>query len=121
MNNWDFCNNEITGKYYSNCGQPLNKERINSHYIIHEIEHVLHFEKGILFTVKELLIRPGENIHSFIVRDRSRLVKPIVFIIVYSLIYTIVTHFFQLKMDTSALFKVISYLFISTFAIRSIF
>lgn len=91
------CNLELTGKYCSNCGQPANIKRINGHYIIHELEHVLHFERGILFTIKELLIRPGQNVREFIAKDRSKLVKPIIFIIVASLIYTLTTHFFHLK------------------------
>lgn len=91
------CNLELTGKYCSNCGQPANIKRINGHYIIHEIEHVLHFERGILFTIKELLIRPGQNVREFIAKDRSKLVKPIIFIIISSLIYTLTTHFFHLK------------------------
>lgn len=97
MNHCTSCNLELTGKYCSNCGQPANIKRINGHYILHEIEHVLHFERGILFTIKELLIRPGQNVREFIVKDRSKLVKPIIFIIISSLIYTLITHFFHLK------------------------
>lgn len=91
------CNHELTGKYCSNCGQSAIIKRIDAHYITHEIEHVLHFERGILFTIKELLVRPGQNIRDFIAKDRSKLVKPIIFIIVSSLIYTLTTHFFHLK------------------------
>jgi len=61
MNNCSNCNDALTGKYCSNCGQPVKVKRIDGHYIVHEIEHVLHFERGILFTIKELLIRPGQN------------------------------------------------------------
>lgn len=91
------CNHELTGKYCSNCGQPATIKRIDAHYITHEIEHVLHFERGILLTIKELLIRPGQNVREFIVKDRNKLVKPIIFIIIASLIYTLITHFFHLE------------------------
>lgn len=50
---------------------------------------MLNFDKGILFTIRELLLRPGENIRTFILADRNRLVKPVVFIIVCSLVYTL--------------------------------
>ncbi|WP_249219752.1 DUF3667 domain-containing protein [Chitinophaga sp. HK235] len=64
---------------------------------MHEIQHILHFEKGILYTIKALLLRPGQNIRAFVSEDRSRLVKPIIFIIVTSLIYTSITHFFHIE------------------------
>jgi len=91
------CNTEVELNYCPNCGQPAKLKRISGHYIIHEIEHVLHFEKGILYTIRELLIRPGENVRHFISENRSRLVKPIIFIIVTSLIYTLVSHFFHIE------------------------
>lgn len=91
------CSSEITGNFCSNCGQPSQLKRIDGHYIIHEIEHVLHFEKGILFTIRELLVNPGKNIRDFFAENRSRLVKPIIFIIVTSLIYSITSHFFHIE------------------------
>ncbi|MFB6319434.1 DUF3667 domain-containing protein [Saccharicrinis sp. FJH54] len=83
------CNSELYGNYCSNCGQPQELKRINGHYVLSEIGSVLSFEKGILYTIKELILRPGVNIRKFIGEDRNRLVKPIVFIIATSLIYTI--------------------------------
>lgn len=97
MSNCKNCNTELTGKYCSNCGQPAQTKRVDGHYILHEIEHVLHFERGILFTIKELLLRPGLNIQEFITGNRSRLVKPIIFIIISSLIYTLIIHFFHIE------------------------
>jgi len=90
------CSTQIDQNFCPNCGQPATLKRIDGHYIIHEIEHVLHFENGILFTVKELLIRPGQNVKEYISTNRSRLVKPIIFIIITSLIYTLMSHFFKL-------------------------
>jgi len=91
------CTNEVSLNYCPNCGQAAKLKRIDGHYIQHEIEHVLHFEKGIFYTVKELLIRPGQNVREFISDNRVRLVKPIIFIIIASLIYTIVSHFFHVE------------------------
>ena len=91
------CNTEINSKFCSDCGQPTSLKRIDGHYIIHEIEHVLHFERGILYTVKELFIRPGQNIRNYISVNRSRLIKPIIFIILTSLIYTIISHYFHIE------------------------
>ncbi|MBB4108888.1 DUF3667 domain-containing protein [Pedobacter zeae] len=87
----------MSGNFCGQCGLPVNVKRVDSHYILHEIQHVLHFEKGILYTVRELLIRPGKNIKEFISDNRSRLVKPILLTITTSLIYTIINHFFHIE------------------------
>lgn len=91
------CDCQISKNFCSDCGQPAKVVRIDAHYILHEIKHVLHFEKGIFYTIKELLIRPGQNIREFITENRSKLVKPIIFIIISSLIYSIVNHFFNIE------------------------
>ena len=91
------CNIEINSKFCPNCGQPSNLKRIDGHYIIHEIEHVLHFERGILYTIKELVTNPGQNVKNYLTENRNRLVKPIIFIIVTSLIYSICNSFFHFE------------------------
>lgn len=91
------CNTEVNLKFCPECGQPKRLKRIDGHYILHEIEHVLHFERGILYSVKELCINPGQTIRNYISDNRSRLVKPIIFIIITSLIYTIISHFFHIE------------------------
>lgn len=91
------CNTELNSKFCPDCGQPTNLKRIDGHYIIHEIEHVLHFERGILYTVRGLITKPGQNIRNYLSENRSRLVKPIIFIIVTSLIYTLISHFFHIE------------------------
>src|SRR5690554_6793165 len=91
------CNTKLNGKFCSNYDKKAQLERINGHYIKHEIEHLLHFERGIFYTIKELLIRPGKNVREFLTENRSRLVKPIFFIIVTSLIYTFVNQYFHIE------------------------
>ena len=91
------CNTEINSKFCPDCGQATSLKRIDGKYIMHEIEHVLHFERGILYTIRELLINPGQNIRNYLSENRTRLVKPIIFIIVTSLIYTLISHFFHIE------------------------
>jgi hypothetical protein len=97
MENCKNCNQNLTGKFCSDCGQPATLKRIDSHYIQHEIEHVLHLDRGIFYTIKELLIRPGKNVREFFSDNRNRLVKPIIFIIVCSLVYTLIDHYFHIE------------------------
>lgn len=91
------CNSGISSNYCTDCGQPASLKRINGKYIVHEIEHVLHFERGILYTIRELAINPGQNIRKYLSENRSRLVKPIIFIIITSLIYTILNHWLYVE------------------------
>ncbi len=91
------CEKELIDNYCSNCGFPKELKRIDKQYLIDEIGSVLNFDKGIFYTTKELLIRPGKTVREFILDDRNRLVKPIVFIIVCSLIYTIFQQLFHFE------------------------
>ncbi|PKP27334.1 MAG: hypothetical protein CVU06_02340 [Bacteroidetes bacterium HGW-Bacteroidetes-22] len=97
MNICKKCDSEFEGNYCPNCGHPQKLERINGRYILSEIGSVLNFQKGILYTIKELLLRPGKNIRAFISEDRNRLVKPIMFILITSLIYTIFVSIFHFE------------------------
>lgn len=91
------CNAEINSKFCPDCGQPAIIKRIDGHYIMHEIEHVLHFERGILYTIRELITKPGQNIRNYLSENRSRLVKPIIFIILTSLIYSLTVSIFHIE------------------------
>ena len=75
--------------YCAHCGQKQSLSRINGRYIISEIGSVLNFEKGFFYTIRELILRPGKSIQDFINRDRNRMVKPIIFLILCSLIYSL--------------------------------
>ncbi|SOD92739.1 DUF3667 domain-containing protein [Spirosoma fluviale] len=91
------CNAEVNSRFCPDCGQPTSLKRIDGHYILHEIEHVLHFERGILYTIRELVVNPGQNIRNYFSENRSRLIKPIIFIIITSLIYSLITSFFHIE------------------------
>ncbi|MBV1911585.1 MAG: DUF3667 domain-containing protein [Kangiellaceae bacterium] len=97
MNSCINCKSEINGSYCFNCGRPFKLARIDGQLVLQEISSVLNFEKGIFFTIKELFLRPKQNMKSFILEDRGRLVKPVIFLIVTSLIFTLTSHFFQIE------------------------
>lgn len=91
------CNSKLSGNFCSDCGHPKSLQRIDGKYILSEFTRVINFDKGILFTVKELLIRPGKNVRDFIHKDRNRLVKPLIFVIICSLVYTIAEQIFHFE------------------------
>ncbi len=104
MTNCRNCNELIIQKFCPNCGQPAMLKRIDKHYISHELLHLFHFEKGFFYTVKEMLIRPGESAKEFISEDRSKLMKPVAFLILTALIFTLtayLTHADQFINDQS--------------------
>ncbi|MDM1395865.1 DUF3667 domain-containing protein [Myroides odoratimimus] len=88
---------DLSTGYCPDCGESIKLKRIDSHYVLHEISHVLHVEKGIFYTIKELLLKPGITVQKFITEDRSKLVKPIIFIIIASLIYSLIAHYFHIE------------------------
>lgn len=91
------CKTEVIQNYCPKCGMPVKLTRINRQYILKEISSVLNFDRGIFYTIRELLLRPGKNIQTFILEDRNRLVKPIIFIIITSLIYTLAQQFLHFE------------------------
>lgn len=91
------CNSQFSDKYCGHCGQAAKLKRIDHKYVLHEIVHVLHLEKGIGYTIRELVIRPGKSVRTYVSENRSRLVKPVIFIILTSLIYSVVSHWFHVE------------------------
>ena len=91
-----YCNEQINGNYCSNCGKPAILKRIDGHYIIQEIGDFFIANKGMLYTIKKVLISPGKSIRQFISEDRYRFVKPVTFIFITSLVYTFVNQIFSL-------------------------
>ena len=93
------CNHALHGKYCSNCGQPANTHRINLHFLWHDIQHgLLHMDKGILFTTKELFTRPGHSIREFIEGKRVKHFKPISLVLVLAGMYGFLSHYFEINL-----------------------
>ncbi len=50
------CGNHFNYEFCGHCGQTVDTHDINWHFLWHDIQHgLLHFEKGILYTTKELI------------------------------------------------------------------
>ena len=82
------------------CGQQQTVPRINRNYLIQQLLGILSFEKGFFFTVKQMLIRPGTSVRDFIAGNRKLYMKPVLFLILCTLIYTVIDILFpfELKM-----------------------
>ncbi|WP_257669653.1 DUF3667 domain-containing protein [Parapedobacter tibetensis] len=68
------CNAEIRGNYCAACGQKASTHRFSlKHIFSHDFIHgIFHLDKGILFTAKGLLLRPGHSIREYVAGKRVR-------------------------------------------------
>ncbi len=88
------CNEQNEDNYCPKCGTPFHVKRIDRKYILHEMEHsILHLENGIFYTIKELIVNPGNTIRNFINGEREKHFKPLGFLIITSVIYGFISHY----------------------------
>ena len=93
------CNNHFRGNFCNTCGQSADTHRISIHYLWHDIQHgLLHFDKGVLFTAKELLVRPGNAIREFIEGKRVKYFRPVSLVLILAGLYGFLAHYYQLNM-----------------------
>jgi hypothetical protein len=70
-------------------------DSIDGKYIWSEITGVFSFQKGIFYTIRELLFRPGKTVSEFLLYDRKRIVKPIMFLVFNSFLFIICQKIFE--------------------------
>lgn len=68
------CNAPVNGKFCAHCGQKTDTHRITiKHFLFHDLLHgVWHLDRGIFFTLKETLVRPGRAALDYIQGKRIR-------------------------------------------------
>lgn len=68
------CHEAVSGNFCANCGQKTDTHRITfKHFFMHDLLHgVWHIERGILFTLKETFLRPGQAAMDYIGGKRVR-------------------------------------------------
>ncbi len=91
------CTYPIKENYCPNCGIPTKIEKIDRNYALQEGINLFGFEKGFLFTIRELLLRPGQAVHDYLTKNRYKYTKPLAFLITASAIYTFVAHYLQIE------------------------
>lgn len=93
------CHHVFIGHYCNNCGQPAETHKINAHFLWHDIQHgLLHFDKGILYTFKQLFTRPGNSVRDFIEGKRVKHFKPLSLVVVLATLYGALYHFFGVRL-----------------------
>ena len=91
------CTRAIDGteqKFCPACGQPTPAHRIDWHFLGHELEHsVLHMDRGILYSLKELMLRPGQLIRNYLEGRRAGIVKPLLLVMMAGAAATLMAHY----------------------------
>lgn len=93
------CHQVYKGHYCNNCGQSTETHKINAHFLWHDIQHgLLHFDKGILYSIKQLYTRPGHSIREFIEGKRVKHFKPLSLVVVLATLYGVLYHYFHINL-----------------------
>ena len=78
------CQQSLAGQvnYCTQCGQTTHLHRITVGYLFHELFHaVTHTDKGLLYLVKELTIRPAKMASEYVSGARKKYFNPFTFLI----------------------------------------
>lgn len=81
-------------KFCPACGQPTPAHRIDWHFLGHELEHsVLHMDRGIFYSLRELMLRPGRLIRDYLDGRRANQVKPLLLIMIMAAVVVFLTRY----------------------------
>jgi hypothetical protein len=95
------CNHKLEDNYCSHCGQKASTHRYSlKHFFMHDFVHgVFHFDKGALYTVKELFTRPGHSVREFVEGKRAKHFNLFTFIFLVVTLGHILASFTSFKMS----------------------
>ncbi len=96
------CDAEIEKNYCSTCGQKTDTQRITiKHFLFHDLLHgVLHLDKGILFTLKETILRPGQAALDYIKGKRIRYYNVFYLCLLVIGLNLLLSHWFESMLHT---------------------
>lgn len=87
------CGNPVERKFCPDCGQSASVGRVNLRTILNEFAHgVVHVDKGILYTARELTLRPGQTIRNYFDGKRALLFKPFGYLVLFTSVYLFISH-----------------------------
>lgn len=92
------CAERFEGNFCGNCGQKAKVKRINLKYLMTEIpDSIFQIDRGFLFTVKQLTLRPGHSIREFLNGKRKPYYKPFAFFLITSTVYFLLPYLFDIN------------------------
>lgn len=94
------CQKEITGNFCSNCGQRTNTRQITMSSVMeHLLQGLSNINRGFLYNVKMLSLRPGPTMMEYLAGKRIRIFSPVQYAIIAVTILTIVDSQFGTKIS----------------------
>ena len=87
------CGTAVEKNFCTNCGQSVTVQRITTAFVLNDLIHgVFHIHHGLLFTTKELLLRPGQMIRDYLNGRRVKHFRPVTMVLVLSAAYLVISH-----------------------------
>jgi len=87
------CDAVVDGKFCSSCGQSAHIHRVTIGHLVHEFFHVMtHADKGIIFLVKQLLVRPGFVVKEYLEGKRKKYFNPVSFLLITTAIGALIAY-----------------------------
>ncbi len=73
------CHHRLAGPHCHHCGQAASTPaRITGHYLLHDLPHsIWHVDHGVLYTLREMLLRPGHTIRRYLAGERQPFFRPL--------------------------------------------
>ena len=86
------CTTPEAGDYCAGCGQSLRIERLTLRILFAEFARkFLNFERGLLRTIKDLSLRPGQTMRAYVEGQRRTYVNPFTYLVFGMAVNLIVT------------------------------
>lgn len=77
------CEAALTDKLCGRCGQPAATHRLTMRHLLHNIPHFIwRVDKGLFYTLRELLQRPGPMLPGYLRGQRARHFQPLSLLLV---------------------------------------
>jgi hypothetical protein len=92
------CGNVFEGNYCNNCRQKADTNRIDWKEVWHGLFHAFfHTDRGLLFTIRELILRPGITIREYLDGKRASHFNPLLFLILSGTVASLLFSYLHIK------------------------
>ncbi|KAA9327076.1 DUF3667 domain-containing protein [Hymenobacter busanensis] len=76
------CGTTLHDHFCARCGQSADTHRFTTRHLLHEIPHsIWHVDKGLLYTLREMLLRPGAALRGYLAGQRRPHFAPLSFML----------------------------------------